>query len=447
LERSKEGISFTGVSTDSRTVEAGHLFVALIGERFDGHQFVAEALARGAIGAVVSRPVPGEETAHLYPVHDTLDALGALARYRRQSLRARVVGITGSSGKTTTKDFLAEALRGSLRVHSTAGNLNNRIGLPLTVLSAPADAQVLVLEMGTNEPGEIRTLTEIANPDLGIITTVSETHLEKLESLDGVLEEKLDLFRGLASDAPALTGDDPSELPVRARAVAPQVRIAGWTDRSDLDLRPADPETNGKGCFLFRWMDHLVHLRIPGRHSVQNALLALAAAEALGVAPKDAARRVGRVNPGPMRSEIRTLGNLTLLIDCYNANPQSVRAALELLASYPELGPRVAVLGSMLELGDRSAVLHREVLEDAMSREMDLVVATGQFAHAAQGWEAARGSAELVIASGLGKAEKILLDRLSGTEVVLLKASRGVAMERLIPALEGRFAARTPAEA
>jgi UDP-N-acetylmuramoyl-tripeptide--D-alanyl-D-alanine ligase len=438
-DRAQEGVSFTGVSTDSRSVEPGHLFVALKGDRFDGHRFVAEALSRGATGAVVSGPVPGEETTLLYPVSDTLEALGALAGYRRAQLPGRVVGITGSSGKTTTKDLLSEALRGTFRIHASPGNFNNRVGLPLTILSAPKDTEVLVLEMGTNEPGEIGILSEIAHPDLGVITTVSEAHLEKLGSLEGVLEEKLDLLRGLPEGSSALVGDDPPELPAQARAVTPGVRVAGWTDLSDASLRPGEPEANGKGCFHFRWAEEGVHLGIPGRHSVQNALLALGCAEILGVTPADAARRVARVRPGALRSEVRTVGSMILLLDCYNSNPQSARAALDLLSSYPELGPRVAVLGSMLELGERSAALHRKVLGDALGQELDLVVATGKFAEVASELETPAGGPELVIASGLGRAEKVLLERLSGSEVVLLKASRGVAMERLVPVLEARF--------
>lgn len=438
-DRAVDGIAYTGICTDSRKVEAGSLFVALDGGRFDGHDFVMEALARGASGAVVSRAVGTPETSRLYPVPDTLLALGGLARHRREALTSKVVGITGSSGKTTTKDFLREALAGSMRVHATTGNLNNRIGLPLTVLAAPADAQVLVLELGTNEPGEIGILASICRPHLGVITTVSETHLEKLGTLEGILDEKLDLLRALPEDGLAVVGDDPPVLEERARALAPGLLVAGWSERALPELRPREAEVTERGCYRFRWEGELVHLRVPGRHSVQDALLALAVARNLGVPPKDAARRVGRVRPGSMRSEIRVLGSLTLLVDCYNANPQSVRAALDLLATMQQLGPRVAVLGSMLELGERTRILHREVLEEALSRPLDLIVATGLFAEAA-GWITRPfGGPELEVAHGLDEAGRVLLERLGGTETVLLKASRGVAMEALIPALEQRF--------
>jgi UDP-N-acetylmuramoyl-tripeptide--D-alanyl-D-alanine ligase len=443
LDDALEGLTYSGICTDSRGVEEGSLFVALVGERFDGHDFVAGALARGAAGVVVSRETGWEAPTPMYGVPDTLEALGSLASHRRGALNAAVVGITGSSGKTTTKNFLKEALSGSFRVHATAGNLNNRIGLPLSVLAAPSDSQVLVLEMGTNEPGEIGSLAAIARPHVGVITTVSETHLEKLGSLEGILEEKLDLFRALPAQGLAVVGDDPPALEEWARPVVEgleaQLMVVGWSHRAPPELRPGEPEMTEGGRFRFLWEGERVHLQVPGRHSVQNALIALAVARALGAPPREAARRVGAVRPASMRSEIRELGGLTLLVDCYNANPQSVRAALDLLASFRQAPRRVAVLGTMLELGERTGSLHREVLEHALSLPLDLLVVTGRFLEAAEVLDRVPGGPELVPAVGLEEAQALLLDRLEGDEALLLKASRGVAMETLVPALEARF--------
>jgi UDP-N-acetylmuramoyl-tripeptide--D-alanyl-D-alanine ligase len=443
LDHAAEGVTYSGICTDSRTVEEGSLFVALAGERFDGHDFVAGALARGASGAVVSRDGGWDAESPLYRVPDTLEALGGLARHRGKALTATVVGITGSSGKTTTKDFLKGALAGSFRVHATAGNLNNRIGLPLSVLAAPSDSQVLVLEMGTNEPGEIGSLAAIARPHMGVITTVSETHLEKLGSLEGILEEKLDLFRALPAQGLAVVGDDPPALEEWARPVVEglglRLLVAGWSHRASPELRPRDAEGTEGGRFRFLWEGERVRLQVPGRHSVQNALLALAVARALGAPPREAARGVGAVRPARMRSEIRELGGLTLLVDCYNANPQSVRAALDLLAGFRQAPRRVAVLGSMLELGERTASLHREILGHALSLPLDLLVVTGLFLEAAEGVERAAAGPELVPAQDLEAAREVLMERLKGDEAVLLKASRGVAMEALVPALEARF--------
>lgn len=427
---------FRGVTTDSRAAREGDLFVALRGDHFDGHDYVADALDRGALGAVVSRAVFGVGDTRLYPVDDTLVALGRLARHRRTHLDAAVVGITGSSGKTGTKDLTQAAIEGSRRLHATRGNLNNRIGLPLTLLDAPDDAEVVILEMGSNEPGEIRALTEIAAPGIGVVTTVSETHIEKLASLDGVLQEKLDLLRGLSGDGAAVVGDEPPVLPAEAARVKASVRVVGWSERADASLRPEDAEVDEQGRWSFRWRGEPVRLRTPGRHTVQNALLALTVAELLDVPAAHAAQGVSSVEPSAMRGEIRRLGRLTLVLDCYNANPQSTAAALDLLATMEPGREKVAILGTMLELGARGPELHGALLERAMELEIDLVVATGDFARVAA--NRAPGGSLLAVADPL-LAYEALRERLDGNEVVLLKASRGVALERLIPRFEADF--------
>jgi len=427
-------VEFTGVSTDSRTTREGELYVALEGDRFDGHDFVADAVAAGARGAVVSRQVTEAGRVTMYAVEDTLEALGALAGHRRRALPARVVGITGSVGKTTTKDLAAAALAPSLRVHVTRGNYNNRIGLPLTLLGAPVDTQVVMAEMGTNEPGEIAILASIAAPDVGVVTTIGESHLEKLGSVKGVLEEKLDLLRGLAPFGQAVVGDEPPELAYGARRVVRGVRVAGWGEDADSDLRPEQVEVDHWGHHGFAWRGSRVSLGIPGRHVVTNALLALAVAEAEGVEPEEAASGISTVRSGGMRGEICRIGNLTLLLDCYNANPPSVRAALDLLEAYGDAARRVAILGSMLELGPQSPQLHRAVLADALGRGLDLVAATGEFARAARDMGATAGK-DIVLHDDPEAAYALLRDRLEGDETILLKASRGVALERL----EARF--------
>ena len=429
-------LTFTGISTDSRTTREGNLFVALSGDNFDGHDYVSDALGQGARGAVVARPVQADG-ACVYPVEDTLLALGQLAGHRRRSLDAVVVGITGSSGKTVTKEMTRAAIEGSRRVHATPENLNNRIGLPLTLLDAPDDAEVVVLEMGTNEPGEIAALTRIAAPQIGIVTTVSETHIEKLESLDGVLEEKLDLLRGLPGDGSAAVGDDPAILSEQARRIRHDVLIVGLGVRANAEYRPDEPSMDEQGCWSFVWRGEPVHLRVPGRHSVQNALLALTVAELLEVPPAEATRGIGRVEAGPMRGEIRRIGGLTLILDCYNASPQSLRAALDLLVDIEPGRPKVAVLGSMLELGGRSEELHTVLLREASALGLDLIVATGEFARAT-----VDESPILSVVDPL-EAYGELRERLAGDEVLLMKASRGVELERLIPLFKSDFGGST----
>ena len=436
-------VEYTGVSTDSRAVTEGQLYVALVGDRFDGHDFVAHALSNGATGAVVSRPSPGDSDTRIYPVDDTLVALGRLASYRRSALEAPVVAITGSSGKTTTKEMAAAALSATLRVHATRGNLNNRIGMPLTLLAAPTDAEAVVLELGTNEPGEISALAQIARPDVAVITTVGESHLEKLGSLEGVLAEKLDILRHVATGGRCIVGDDPPVLAERARTLCPRVRVVGWSERSDRGDRPARAEVDVFGRYTFDWKGQRVAVPMVGRHAVSNALVALAIADQLGVPARDAVRGLASAEPGAMRGEFRRIGDLTVVVDCYNANPQSVRAALDVLDGQGASARKVAVLGSMLELGQRSAVLHDEVLRDALSRKSDLIVATGAFAEAARA--AHQTDARLIVADDWQSAYPRVRARLHGNEVVLLKASRGIRLEGVLPLLAEDFGARDAA--
>jgi UDP-N-acetylmuramoyl-tripeptide--D-alanyl-D-alanine ligase len=355
------------------------------------------------------------------------------------------VGITGSAGKTTTKELTRAALAGARRVHATRGNLNNRVGMPLTLLAAPDEVEVVVLELGTNEPGEIATLAAVARPDIGVVTTVGEAHLEKLGSVQGVLREKLDLLRGLAAGGRCVVGDEPEELVREARRVCPGVRVAGWGERADEDLRPEDVEVDHWGAHRFVWRGRTAALSLNGRHAVTDALLALAVSELLGVSPADAVAGLATVAPGAMRGEVRRVGDLTVVVDCYNANPPSVRAAMELLERHTA-SRRVAVLGTMLELGDASARLHRDVLADALDRSVDLLVATGAFAEAAAelGVEAPE---RILAAPSWQEAYPALKERLGGREVVLLKASRGVALEGILPLLEADFGTAPPDDA
>jgi len=434
--------TYRAVSTDSRSVESGDLFVALVGDNFDGHDFVPQALASGATGVVVSGPVDtdlvdrtAEAPFNVYRVADTVAAYGALAGHRRAQLPAKVVGITGSSGKTTTKDLTSGAVSASLRTHATQGNYNNRIGLPRTLLEAPVDAEVLVLEMGTNQPGEIGSLAEVAKPDIGVVTTVSESHLEGLGSLEGVLNEKLELLRSLGVDGVALVGESPAILRRSARDLRGDVRVAGLSADADPDLRAADLEVLPQGSFRFKWQGLDVALRIPGEAAVVDALLALGVAQALGVPAEAAARGVESIEPGWLRGEVRRLGSLTLILDCYNANPESVRAAIRTLERMPTSGRRILVLGSMLELGAESEELHTRVLADAAHSNVDAIYASGLFAEP----RLAAGSLPIAQTRDIDALADRLATDLAGDETVLLKASRGVRLEGILPRLEAAF--------
>lgn len=436
------GESFGGVCTDSRTAVAGDLFLALRGERFDGHAFAREAAAKGCpavvvaedsdLGAAGAAEVSG---ARVHRVPDTLKALGGLALHRRRRLKAPVLGVTGSAGKTTVKDMIVGALGGAGRVHGTPGNHNNRVGLPFAILSAPAGASALALEMGTSEPGEIAELARIAEPTLAVVTTVAEAHTARLRDLSGVLAEKLDLVRATKGRGPALVGDEPPRLAEEARKIDPGVGVCGWSGRAEAG-RPERARLRAAGAYAFDWEGQRVSLQVPGRHAVANALLALAASRLLGVPPAAAVAGVSGVGPRDMRGQVRRAGRLTLLVDCYNANAASVTAAVETLAGLEVDGRRVAVLGTMRELGPRSDAIHLRTLRRVLQDPIDRYVLVGAFAEA--GRRVADG--RLCLVDRFEVLRERLPQMLEPGDAVLLKASRGCRFERAIPALESAFA-------
>jgi UDP-N-acetylmuramoyl-tripeptide--D-alanyl-D-alanine ligase len=436
-------LSFETISTDTRSIAPGSLFVALEGERFDAHEFLGTAAEAGARGAVVRRvPDDAPDSLRYFRVEDTLVALGGLAHHRRRALEARVLGVAGSNGKTTTKDLLRAALGARYRVHATQGNLNNLVGLPLMLLSTPADAEIVVLEMGTDRPGEIERLTGIAQPDAAIITAIGEEHLEKLGSLEGVLEEETRLLAGLPPAGIGFVAEEPASLPARARELlgADRLRVAGFSERADLhpDGGSAAIEVLPDGTTRWRWRGHELHLPLPGRHNVRNALLALGLAVEWGVPESDAVRGIETMPAPKLRGEWHHVGRLRVLADCYNANPPSLAAAIDLLASLPADSAKIAVIGTMREMGTASADLHRRAAEAIAARlgqGIDRVVATGAFVPAFDSLAAQLGE-RLVRRDDPLEAYEAISDSIRGDEVILLKASRGEALERWLPLLE-----------
>jgi UDP-N-acetylmuramoyl-tripeptide--D-alanyl-D-alanine ligase len=429
-----EDIVFSAVSTDTRQLPEDALFVALVGEHHDAHAFLKAAADAGARGAVVQY-VPEEAPASLryFVVPDTLDALGRLGRFHRRRTGARVCAVTGSNGKTTTKELIRAALSSRHRVHATRGNLNNLVGVPLTLLATPPDADVVIAELGTNAPGEVARLASLVEPDAVVITAISAEHLEGLGDLAGVLREETAVLPWLPARGIAVVPEEPA-LVERARSLAPTVRVVGFGPDADEAFRAQDVTLDADGRARFTWRGHAVSLRLHGRHNARNALLALALAEAWGVDAASAAGGVATVEAPALRSEIRRIGDLTILADCYNANPGSVLAASRLLVDMPRRGARVAVLGTMLELGPTSDRLHRETAQQIAALPVDIIVATGAFASA---FASLAPQADRVIAlEDPFAAFDALAPRLHGDELVLLKGSRGVALERLLPRFE-----------
>lgn len=420
---------FSGIGTDSRTLEPGALFVALRGERFDGHEFLAQARERGALGAVVrsgTDPVGGLAT---FEVDDTLAALGALALARRREVRGPVVAVTGTNGKTATKEMLACVVETKWRVHATRGNLNNLIGVPLTILAAPDDTEALVIEAGASIPGEIERLRRIVEPTLGVVTNVSTGHVEGFGSLEGALNEKVSLL----ADVPiAVVGTEPPELAERARAVAVRAIAAGTGPGAD--VRPDAWRLDGEGKPEITFTGVPLRLPLIGRHQVENAMLALSVAVELGVDIAAAAEALSGIMLPPGRCQLLEHGDLVVMHDAYNSNPASLGAALETAVALRGGRQLVVVVGTMLELGSQSGALHELMAERVMDVEPALVAVVGAFVPAFERHRAALGD-RLLTAADPASLGKLLESRLEGDEFVLMKASRDVQLERAIPFL------------
>ena len=418
------------IATDTRSITPGDCFVALIGDRFDAHDFLAEAVERGATALVVSRP---ELTAGLgvpvFAVPDTLVALGALAYFRRHAWIGTVIGVGGSNGKTTTKELIRAAASSRYEVHATTGNLNNLIGVPLTLLSLPDEAEVAVIEMGVNVPGEMARLRGIVEPDFVVVTSISEEHLEGLGSLDGVMREESEIFVGAAiafvpASQPeiAAAAKGRSALIITAGLDAGDVRATRWSSGAD---GMGEIEIDG------------VTVRPPtrGAHNLRNAMLALAAARELGISMEDAARGMARATFPSMRMEMAPLGTggATLINDAYNASPASMRAAIDVLAGSGAGRQRVAVLGSMRELGVHAPRLHQEVARAALASPVEIVAGMGEIGEALRA--VGDGDPRVIVAGDVEELWTALAPRLARDAVILLKASRGVKLERLVPPL------------
>ncbi|MDQ6611082.1 MAG: UDP-N-acetylmuramoyl-tripeptide--D-alanyl-D-alanine ligase [Gemmatimonadota bacterium] len=417
-----------GVSTDTRAIRRGDCFVALVGEKYDAHEFLSVAKDRGAAAFVVSNAQAATGLGiPTYVVEDTQIALGALATAWRRAWSRTVIAVAGSNGKTSTKDMLKHALGSSLNVHATVGNLNNLIGVPLTLLAIPAHADVAIVELGTNAPGEIATLRAMAEPNIAVLTSIGEEHLEGLGDLAGVLREETEVFRGVElAVVPAAYPDAVALAKLRARHVV-------TTGFADADVVPASWGLADDGSGWFTFDDVTVQLSVRGEHQVSNALLVLAVMRACGVALGPGAEALRSMPVPNMRGAWENFGAATLLNDAYNSNPASARAALVLLNQVGEGRQRVAVLGSMRELGSLAMMQHEQVARAALESRADVIAAVGDFAAAFA--TVAPDDPRVVLAPEFEHLWGVLEPRLQRDAVILLKASRGAKMERLIPFL------------
>ncbi len=421
-----------GISVDTRTIRPGEIFFALKGTR-DGHQFVPQAFEKGAVAAVVSRRVDGVDLPQIV-VDDTLKALGDLARAYRDSIAPKVVAITGSVGKTTTRRMIAAVLSEKFEVHSARKNFNNLIGLPLTLLDMPEGTRIAVVELGINQPGEMDRLIEIARPDVAVITHIAPVHTEGLGSVERIAQEKLKLARTLGENGVAVLNADSEYL--REAAHTLKSRVMTYAIYSSADFR-AEQIQFDDGKPVFRLNGLRVRLNMLGYPPIWSALAAFAVGNMFGIPPKICAEALEAVLPAPHRMELIRIGNLKILDDSYNSSP----AALEQAFATMELlnpGRKVVVLGDMLELGDLAEQYHRQVADLVRRHRVDVAVLFGRLmAYAGEELKNYRGA--VCASEDFDECISFLRDNLHPGDTVLVKGSHGMNMTRFVEAIEEWF--------
>ena len=449
LEGRPRASRFDEIVTDSSKVRTGSVFVALKGERFDGHRFVKDAINRGAGCLVVHQPLRAADlrTVAAVKVPDTLRALGDLAHFRREQYRPKVLAITGSNGKTTTKEMLAAILqRASLNRHSltgrvlkTEGNFNNLVGLPLTLLRLRKQHRVVVVEMGTNRPGEISRLAEIAAPDLAIITSVAPAHLEGLNSLVGVAKEKGALFSSMRPGGMIVVNlDDPWVQRLGQKFGGRKVT---YGEGGQIRAESGSLLDSGAMRFTLRAGDQRaqVRLNLVGQHNIANALGAAAMAYSLGISLSAIRRGLESVKPYSMRMQLEKWRGIGIINDAYNANPASMIAALKTLAEINSRGERIAVLGDMFELGKQSQREHLRLGSYLARARLDRAYLLGERAPDVRRGALRSGmkSDQVIVGESHSDIGKRLRAHLNKGDWLLIKGSRGMKMETVLSELKG----------
>ena len=431
-----------GYSIDTRTIKTGELFFAVKGERLDGHDYVGAAVEKGALAAVVQK-----DQLHRYPektrllaVDDTLVALQTLATAVRKVWGKPLVGITGSAGKTTTKEAVAHVLGARFRVLKSEGNFNNHFGLPLMLLKLEPEHDVAVIEMGMSHAGEIRALAKIAQPEVGVVTNVAPVHLEFFDSLAGIARAKYELIESLTSNGTAVLNADDEYVSQFGRDFKGKVATYGM--RPTADVRAENVRTRGAEGSEFDvvMLSGREPARLPlvGEHNILNALAAVAVGVARGLKPSDAVAALATLTPPDKRGQVLQLGNITVINDCYNSNPKALHAMVDALAAM-KAGRRIVVAGEMLELGPAGEEMHRAAGQHIAGNKIDVLLGVRGLAQAiVDGARGAGGQAEFVATPE--EAGEWLARETHDGDVVLLKASRGVKLEKALDSWKARRA-------
>jgi UDP-N-acetylmuramoyl-tripeptide--D-alanyl-D-alanine ligase len=437
-------LHFRGVSTDSRTLQPGNIFIPLdIGNRYDGHQFVRDALAKGAVAALWQKDRPDAPTnVPIIYVEDTLVSLQELARAYRQELSVRVIGITGSNGKTTIKDMVASILATTYKVHKTLGNLNGEIGLPQMILQLDEDTEIAVFEMGMRARGEIEFLTKLAVPDVAIISNIGESHLLRLGSREEIAKAKLEILAGLRENGLFIyNGDEPliEQFLPEMEQPANMLRFRFGSANSN-DFYPVVILNEQEGSYFQINLEKSANFYIPvlGQHNVINALAAIVVGKYMGVSDADLVKGLRSLEMTSMRIErVPTANKAMILNDAYNASPTSVRAAIRLLEEMKGYSRKIVVLGDMLELGIEERAYHESIGNELQPQHIDFIYTYGALAQYIAEAARTRFSAKQV-QWFTDKAELILQlqAKVSEGDLVLVKGSRGMELEEVVNALK-----------
>lgn len=433
---SKGQVLVKGVSKDTRTLEEGNLYIPIIGENFDGHDFLQEAIIKGAAASLwqEDHPLPDLDFP-LIIVEDVLRAFQTLAKNYRQSLDIPLIAITGSNGKTTTKDILKSVLATKYKTHATKGNENNEIGLPLTILGASEDTQIIIAELGTESFGEIAVLSEIAQPNVSIITNIGDSHLDKLKTKENVALEKMDIIKSMKESGVLIYNKDDKYLRNLVQRQKPRFKTLSFGSRSDskyiiseIDIRP--------GATRFKVNDGVYQVASPGLHEAYNATISVIVSQLFDISPSDLSKGLSEVKFTSMRNQLLDMGDFSLIDDSYKANPQNVMAALDTMTHYKGYARKIAVLGDMLDLGEGIAQLHRQVVGGIDPQAIDYVLLFGD--HMKDGYdEGLKNFSKDRIFHFSSKDElvKTLETLLIKNSLVLVKGSRSMKMEEIIQGL------------
>ncbi|MCK4659235.1 MAG: UDP-N-acetylmuramoyl-tripeptide--D-alanyl-D-alanine ligase [Phycisphaerae bacterium] len=431
-----ESFGVAGLSTDTRTLKPGEMFVALAGENFDGHDFVAESFRKGARVALVSNPaasgarLSAPHHGPLIVVNDTRTALGRLAAYYRKLLPAKVIAVTGSNGKTTTKEMIDHVLGTHLPGRGAVHSFNNDIGVPLTLLSAEPADRYLVVEIGSSAPGEVAHLADMVSPDIGVVTSIGHAHLEGFGSIDGVACEKLSLLDHVSPGGLGLVNLDDLQR-VKHGPLPGDLRIITYGTDSQADIRVTGVQPGLDGVSFWINDCNEVRLPVPGVHNARNAAAAFGVARRMQLEPGQIVEALGAVRLPNMRLNVRRFGGLTLIEDCYNANPTSMAAAIEVLQTV-ERGRRVLVAGEMRELGTHSHALHEQIGILAGRSGIEFVVSVGHKAKPIiAGARSVNPAVTTCVWETTGQACAELPPMLAPGDTVLIKGSRAMGLERL----------------